>query len=108
MPTPLCQFATWSTRSPPRPDLRSAILTVAAQEAGFAVAFGFFDVVGDAERLEVLLGRGAPVCDGVDVVPLQVVAAVAAVPAAGDAVEVGWRAQHQRGVQIRRAFATEV
>ena len=64
-----------------------------SEEPGGAVAFGFVVVVGPAEWLEVLNAGGPVVGDGVDVVPLEPVFAVAAEFGAGDAVEVGWFAR---------------
>jgi hypothetical protein len=67
-----------------------------AEETGLTIALGLRPVVRAASRHEVVVAGGTAVGDGVDVVPLQVVAAVAAIVDANHPLEQ-WRvAQAQR------------
>src|SRR5581483_4988736 len=78
------------------------------EEPGFAVLFGFDAVVGWAEGLVVGVGGEASVGVGVDVVALEVVAAVAAGGGADVAVEFGRCTEIQCGLEHGGVAAAEV
>src|SRR4029077_8228193 len=78
--------------------LRRAGGWTAAEESGFAVAFGFIPVVGLAFRFEVLARGRAAVRDTVDVVVLEPVSPIAAVLGTGDTLELRCSAEHECGL----------
>src|SRR5439155_12806757 len=91
----------WISEPAARPWLRRSRSSGAAEPPGLAVAFGLVPVVRLALRLEVRERGLATVRARVDVVPFEAVPAIATDLRARHALELGRRAEHECGLEVR-------
>ena len=121
-PTPSSRSSRSAARASARSDARrgsrcgrSRSWSVRSDYGGFPrsrpaspVALRLLTVVRPAQRLKVLRTRRTTIRDGLLVIPLETELAIATERGTRHAVEVGWRAEHQRGFELRRPIAAEV